>query len=78
METWHPRHRALSSHRSDHRGQISALDIGASIWILDVLGTQVEVCGVSSRNVLILHSAEAYCWAPRAWALGETIPAFLV
>ena len=44
VETWPPNGRALSSHLSDHRGQMCGLKIGARICILAVLGIHVEDC----------------------------------
>jgi hypothetical protein len=54
VETSHPRHRALSSQRSELRGQMSAWMIGARIWIFDGLGTQVDDCSEVSINISAL------------------------
>jgi hypothetical protein len=45
VETWQPRGRVLSSHRSDQSGQMSGLPIGARICSLEVFGIQVEDSG---------------------------------
>jgi hypothetical protein len=55
VETWHPNGRALSSHRSDHNGQISGLKMGARICILAVLGMHVEDCAGQYRKWLALY-----------------------
>jgi hypothetical protein len=65
VETWQPRGRVLSSHRSDQSGQTSGLRIGAKICILEVFGMQVEDSGMISHCVKA-GKQMTYRWAPTA------------
>ena len=78
VETLGPSGCDLNSHLSDQRGQMSALNNGARMGILAVLGTHVEDYSLLVKKYIYIYTILAYHGAPATWPFSQTRPAILI